>query len=97
MSAESKLDRLNQLTEKLKEDLDRERIKVSDASKAYVANWAPPLSAFKCANTTRCPVLFRYIDFTKKTPDPLIHDGNVDQSQNPFSKATKGGGGCIIL
>lgn len=42
MSAESKLDRLNQLTEKLKEDLDRERIKVSDASKAYVANWAPP-------------------------------------------------------
>lgn len=72
MSAETKLERLNQLVDKLREDLERERVKVSEASKAY-------------------------IDFTKKTPDPLIHDGSVDQSQNPFSKSKGGGGGCTIL
>lgn len=72
MSAETKLDRLNQLVDKLKEDLDRGRLKVSEASKTYV-------------------------EHTKKTPDPLIHDGTVDQSQNPFSKSKGGGGGCTIL
>ncbi|KAL8714907.1 MAG: hypothetical protein Q9220_001420 [cf. Caloplaca sp. 1 TL-2023] len=80
--ADLKLRRLNELNSRLKEDLERPRIRVSEASMSYVHPFA------MAATRTRNPAMeLRLIQYCQNTKDFMVPSlwGQVDKREDPYA------------
>ncbi|KAI5302717.1 hypothetical protein KEM56_000420 [Ascosphaera pollenicola] len=89
---ELKLRRLNELNVRLKEDLDRPRVKVAEASMSYVFPCRPPPSS----STANPGVsLINYCNATRDYMVPSIW-GQVDKRDDPYAPQQTSGC-CTVM
>jgi guanine nucleotide-binding protein subunit gamma, fungi len=91
--ADLKLRRLTELNNRLREDLERERIPVSQAAKRLVATLSL-LKALEISLTDICSI----IAYTNSTKDFMVPSvwGTVDKKDDPYAPQ-QNGGCCIIM
>jgi guanine nucleotide-binding protein subunit gamma len=91
--ADLKLRRLTELNNRLREDLERERIPVSQAAKRLVATLSL-LKALEISLTDICSI----IAYTNSTKDFMVPSvwGTVDKKDDPYAPQ-QNGGCCIVM
>jgi guanine nucleotide-binding protein subunit gamma len=91
--ADLKLRRLTELNNRLREDLERERIPVSQAAKRLVAILSM-LKALEIPLTDICSI----IAYTNSTKDFMVPSvwGTVDKKDDPYAPQ-QNGGCCIVM
>jgi guanine nucleotide-binding protein subunit gamma len=91
--ADLKLRRLTELNNRLREDLERERIPVSQAAKRLVATLSM-LKALEISLTDICSI----IAYTNSTKDFMVPSvwGTVDKKDDPYAPQ-QNGGCCIVM
>lgn len=95
--SELKLQKLMQLNERLKLEEELPRVKVSEASKAYVmlenTNQSKMLRVLLVC---MCASSFSLVSFVASTPDPLTQPTRPEFAENPFIKKARGGK-CVVV
>lgn len=94
--ADLKLRRLTELNNRLREDLERERIPVSQAAKRYFTHlWA---SEFIRTLITNAQYLFSIIQYTSQTKDFMVPSiwGTVDKKDDPYAPQ-QSNGCCLVM
>jgi len=91
--ADLKLRRLTELNNRLREDLERERIPVSQAAKRLV-DILSMLKALEISLTDICSI----IAYTNSTKDFMVPSvwGTVDKKDDPYAPQ-QNGGCCIVM
>jgi guanine nucleotide-binding protein subunit gamma, fungi len=89
--ADLKLRRLQELNSRLKEDLERPRVKVAEASMRYIA--IVRLS-HRVTNTVNS--LINYCNQTRDYMVPSVW-GQVDKKEDPYNPQSAGSDGCCTV
>lgn len=93
--ADLKLRRLTELNNRLREDLERERIPVSQASKRYGNPTNNAVLYFKYRLTRQFHSIISYTNSTKDFMVPSVW-GTVDKKDDPYAPQ-QSGGCCIVM
>lgn len=90
--ADLKLRRLQELNTRLKEDLERPRVKVAEASNRYLS------STWSLSSITNNASLITYCNQTRDYMVPSVW-GQVDKKDDPYNPQASSGGsdGCCVV
>ena len=91
--ADLKLRRLTELNNRLREDLERERIPVSQAAKRYANSQTREIHIKTAANAR-----YSIISYTSSTKDFMVPStwGTVDKKDDPYAPQ-QSGGCCVVM
>jgi len=101
--SDAKLERLSQYVQELTDDLERPRIKTSEAAKKYGLSAPPCRSApGRNAHTERAYTVTdartnRFVDYCTRTPDPLVKYNPSNPYVHSPAKASANDGGCCVV
>jgi len=92
--ADLKLRRLQELNSRLKEDLERPRVKVAEASMRYI--YIFPSRRICIANPFTTNSLINYCNQTRDYMVPSVW-GQVDKKEDPYNPQSGGSDGCCVV
>lgn len=94
--ADLKLRRLTELNNRLREDLERDRIPISQASKRFVFPLGAAIELYNGISANRIPLSI--IGYTSSTKDFMVPSvwGQVDKKDDPYAPQ-QSGGCCVVM